>query len=437
MRRGRTLVAVSGGAALFAAHRQVFRITQRPSWPPPADAVTAAGAEAATRTFIGRDPVGTRDATLQFAWSTAATIEPWVDGANFFPRILADIESARSSVHILMFGWREGEIGTRMASLLESKLAEGVAVRVIVDGVGSRPYLNARGMFSRLAAAGAEIVVNDMLPPTRKGTFPDGQRLTWSWDETGRADHRKLYVVDGVISWTGGAGVEDHFNDGRFHDVMVRVTGDVVRQAQATFLTSFHAHGGPPPGDLSPLFPEPPENGSTPIVLAQVIPGGFVAASQAIGEQIDAARERLDVINPYLTDRDMIDRIIAAARRGVSVRVLVSQRSNNFTATAALRHRYADLAAAGAEVWEVPDTVVHAKVVVADDIASFGTVNLDAWALYRNSEIMMMARSRETAELLRERLFEPDIARSGRGEPPSGTIGRLVSRVCDRLTYYL
>ena len=142
-----------------------------------------------------------------------------------------------------------------------------------------------------------------------------------------------------------------------------------------------------------------------------MIPGGFVAASQAIREQIDGARERLDVMNPYLTDRDMIERILAAARRGVKVRIVVSETSNNAQATAALEHRYADLIAAGVEVWELPGTVVHAKVVVADDVVSFGTVNLDAWALYRNSEIMMIARSAEVAALFEERLFEPDIFR--------------------------
>ena len=168
-----------------------------------------------------------------------------------------------------------------------------------------------------------------------------------------------------------------------------------------------------------------------------MIPGGFVAASQAIREQIDGARERLDVMNPYLTDRDMIERILAAARRGVKVRVVVSEKSNNAQATAALKHRYADLLAAGVEVWELPGTVVHAKVVVADDVVSFGTVNLDAWALYRNSEIMMIARSAEAAALLEERLFEPDIARSKRGEPPSGTRERLQSWLWDKLTYYL
>ena len=58
--------------------------------------------------------------------------------------------------------------------------------------------------------------------------------------------------------------------------------------------------------------------------------------------------------------------------------------------------------------------------MVADDVVSFGTVNLDSWALYRNSEIAMIARSPEPRRSFEERLFEPDIARSNRGEPPSG-----------------
>jgi cardiolipin synthase A/B len=399
--------------------------------------VTASSSQAATESFVARRRSGPRDAALPFAWSTASTIDPLVEGTQFFPRIFADIEQAESSVHILMFGWREGELGTRMAELLKRKLADGVDVRAIVDGFGSRPYVQARRMFSDLAAAGAQIVVNDAMPPDRRGLFPDRQAIVWRRDEIGRVDHRKLYVIDGAVAWLGGAGIEDHFEDGRFHDVMVRVTGDVVRQAQAAFLTSFSAHGGPLAVELSRLFPEPLDAGSTPVALAQVIPGGHIAASQAIGEQIDDARERLDVMNPYLTDRDMLDRIIAAARRGALTRIVISKLSNNAAATAALRHRYADLAEAGVEVWEVPGTVVHAKVVVADDVVSFGTVNLDAWALYRNSEIMMIARSAEAAAHFEERLFEPDIARATPGVAPSAARDRVESWFWNRLSSLL
>ena len=422
--------------AAVLAGRRVLRITQQPSWPPGADAVTSVAAQQAVEAFAARDGAGPRSAALPFAWSTAATIEPWVDGERFFPRVFADVEAARSSVHVLMFGWREGDVGMRMASLLERKLAEGLEVRIIVDGLGSRPYAQAREMFGRLAAAGAQIVVNDVLPPVRHGLYPHA-RLDWRPGHLGRADHRKLYVIDGRIAWTGGAGIEDHFDDGRFHDVMVRVTGDIVRQAQAAFLTSFHGHGGPPAADLPRLFPEPVEPGTTPVALTQVIPGGFVAATLALREQIDLARERLDIMNPYLTDGDMIRRLAAAARRGVKVRIVVARSSNNALATAALKHRYAELIGAGAQVWEVPGTVVHAKVLIADDVVCFGTVNLDAWALYRNSEIMMLASSREAAERFDERLFAPDIARSGPGVAPSRPHERIGNWLCDKLVYFL
>ena len=151
-RRGRTDAAGSRARTAMAVvllvlallfvlvFRQVLGITQRPSWPPPAGAVTSAGARGGDR-GVRRARLH-RDRTtphFDFAWSTAATIEPWVEGTNFFPRIFADVEAARSSVHILMFGWREGQVGTEMAGLLERKLAEGVEVRVIVDGFGSRP----------------------------------------------------------------------------------------------------------------------------------------------------------------------------------------------------------------------------------------------------------------------------------------------------------
>jgi cardiolipin synthase A/B len=422
---------------LVLVFQQVLGITHSPSWPPPPGAVTPSGAEAATEVFAARAGTRPNDAAFDFAWSNAATIEPWVEGKTFFPRIFADVEAARSSVHILMFGWREGEVGKEMAALLEQKLADGVEVRVLVDGYGSRAFGEAEEMFTGLAAAGAQIVVNDVFPVDRDGLYPDDRKLDWRQDEVGRADHRKLYVLDGAVAWTGGAGIEDHFENGGFHDVMVRVTGDVVRQAQAAFLTSFLAHGGLLQDDLARYFPPPANPGSTPIALAQVIPGGFVAAPQAIREQIDGARRRLDLMNAYVTDRDVVERVIAAARRGVDVRLVVSETSNNTQASAALRHRYDDLIEAGVEIWELPGTVVHAKVVVADDVVSFGTVNLDSWALYRNSEIAMIARSPAAAALFEERLFEPDIARSKRGERPSDKSERFESWLWDKLAYFL
>ena len=152
---------------------------------------------------------------------------------------------------------------------------------------------------------------------------------------------------------------------------------------------------------------------------------------------IDHARTRLDIMNPYFTDADMVQRVIAAAKRGVKVRIVVSQTSNNPQATAAFKRHYSALIHAGAQIWEYPGAVVHAKLIVADDTVVFGTVNLDAWALYRNYEVAMMARSAAAATLFEERVFGPDIAKSHPGTPPNSLGARLQGWLWDKLAYFL
>jgi len=439
-RRWRVLLAIVGllaAAFFYVVYRQVLTITQRPSWPPTASAITAAGAQAATERFAARSDPKPADVGMPYAWSTAATIDPWPEGRNFFPRISADIERAHSSVHILMFGWREGQIGTKLADLLIEKMKQGVEVRIIVDGQGSQVFGPAGPMFTRIADAGAQIVVNDLLPWDKDGLYPDHRQFDWTQDDVGHADHRKLYVIDGTVVWIGGAGIEDHFANGKFHDVMVRVTGNVVRQAQALFLMSFRGHGGPPPTDLSKYFPVQPVAGTVPVALLQVVPGGFQSATQAIRELIDDATTRLDIMNPYFTDADIIQRVTAAAKRGVKVRIVASEKSNNKQATEAFKRHYSALIDAGAQIWEYPGAVVHAKLVVADDTVVFGTVNFDAWALYRNYEVAMMARSPAAATLFEQRVFGPDIARSHPGKPPTGIGARIGGWVWDHLAYFL
>ncbi len=433
--------AVSGGLAVaatilvFLVFLRVLFVAEQDSWPPPPDAITAEQAQAATEQFVDGSP-RPRDVDLDYAWSTAATVEPWSEGSEFYPRIFDDIRAAESSVHIIMFGWDSGEVGTELAAILHQKLAEGVEVRILVDDQGSDPDGDSEEMYSELVDAGALLVANDTIQLDFDGLFVD-RDLDWRQDEVGRAEHRKLYVIDGVVAWTGGAGVQDHFEDGRFHDVMVRVTGDVVRQAQAVFFTSFRAHGAPVPADLGEYFPTQPSQGTLPTALVQVVPGGYVSATQAMREMIDTAERRLDVMNPYLTDADIIQRLVAAAERGVDVRVVVAETSNNRYAEAGLSHHYSDLIDAGVEMWEYPGAVVHAKVVVADDQVSFGTVNLDAWALYRDFELALIVDDPATVELFESRLFEPDIARSELAQPPSGALDRVSAWMWDKFAYFL
>jgi cardiolipin synthase len=294
-------------------------------------------------------------------------------------------------------------------------------------------------MYDDLAAVGVQVVVNDLLPLCETGLWPDRVH-EWSTRQVGHHEHRKLLVVDGRIAYTGGAGIEDHFANGAFHDLMVRVTGDVVRELQMVFLTTFHAHGGRLPADeaaLEECFPQFAEPGVLPAVAVGTRHTRDVSALQATRALIDRAQYRIDITNPYFTEDEFVDGIIAAAQRGVKVRVLVAQESNSVLHSAALRHDYARMLAAGVEIWEYPDAVVHGKVLVADDTVVFGTVNLDAWALYRAYEVALVVQDAATAELFERRLFEPDIAVSRPGEAPADAWTRFTDWCADALSYFL
>jgi cardiolipin synthase len=119
------------------------------------------------------------------------------------------------------------------------------------------------------------------------------------------------------------------------------------------------------------------------------------------------------------------------------VRIVVSEKSNNGPATRALKYAYGGLLGAGVQIYEYPGAVVHAKIVVADDTSVFGTVNLDAWALYRNFEIGIMARDAATAKLFEDRVFTPDIAHSHPGTAQSGLMNRMKNWLWHQLAYFL
>ena len=192
-----------------------------------------------------RAPVRLADLALAFDESAANTADVHVEGRNFYPPILADIAAASSSVHINQFGFRPGEIGEQFADTLLAKAAEGVPVRVVVDRQGSGPDESSRAFFERLLAGGVEVRVvraTQLRAPAQPVAAGGEQR--WNLRTLGHIDHRKLFVVDGRIGWVGGAGIEDHFYDGRFHDLFLRLTGPVVSQLQLVFLATFRWLGG-------------------------------------------------------------------------------------------------------------------------------------------------------------------------------------------------
>jgi cardiolipin synthase len=266
---------------------------------------------------LTRMPVRLADLALAFDESRAATADVHVAGRGFFPVMLADIGAATSSVHINQFGFRPGTIGEAFASALLAKAAEGVRVRLVVDGQGSRPDGSSRDLYARLIAGGIEVrVVRATRLRARPQPAAAGGPRRWGVSHLGHIDHRKLVVVDGRIGWVGGAGVEDHFDDGRFHDLFVRLTGPVVSQLQLVFLATFRWLGGAiGPQELDALLPAYADApASVPATVLHNAPGRYRPITTAIAEALDGARETLDVVKPYVTAGRLIGRMAAPGR---------------------------------------------------------------------------------------------------------------------------
>ena len=104
------------------------------------------GARALVEAVLGQRPQR-RPLSIDFAPATATAWELLIDGPAFFPRMLADIEAAQSDVHIIIFGFKAGEIGSRFRDLLIKKVGEGIPVRLMVEGFYSQPGLGSRALY--------------------------------------------------------------------------------------------------------------------------------------------------------------------------------------------------------------------------------------------------------------------------------------------------
>ena len=395
-------------------HRARLQMGSSPVLAVPTDGIR----EQAERLVAG--PPSRRGLALAFDESTASSVEVLVEGASFYPRKLADIAAASSSVHINQFGFRPGVVGDRFADALIAKAGEGVSVRLVVDRQGSDPERSSKELYDRLTAAGIEVcVVRATRPRVSAGPLASGGATGWNLSGLGHIDHRKLMVVDGRVGWVGGAGIEDHFQDGRFHDLFLRVEGPVVAQLQLLFLASFRwLRGEVDRAELDALFPFL-EGGADP-VPARVLhnaPGRYRPITDAIAHLLENASETLDVVNPYVTDRGMIRRIERAAHRGVRVRLFVPANANNWACAGAQQFHHARLLDAGVRILEYP-TMLHAKAFVRDgqELVA-GTCNLEAWSLKRFFEIDLQLLSSTVAAGFDERFSVPAEALSAPGRP--------------------
>lgn len=323
------------------------------------------------------------------------------NGEEFFPAILDAIGSARHSVNVELYIYATGRVGRQFAQALAAKAREGVAVRVLVDALGKRTG----GLDRELQAAGVRFAV---YKPVR----------LWQLSKTGDRTHRKIITVDGRIGFTGGFSVDDRWagdarHPGEWRDVVVRVEGPVVQQLQRLFFQNWlYATGEIPDGEGE--FAEVPPAGN---LRAQAV-GSTRGADVSLAKlhyylPIQAARERIWIENAYfLPDRDFRRGLVAAARRGVDVRLVLPGRHTDIRLTRyAARSDYDELLRGGVRIFEYQPTMLHTKLMVVDGAwTSIGSINFTARSMRANAEANLAIYDRDFARQA-EQVIEQDLAR--------------------------
>lgn len=314
-------------------------------------------------------------------------------GMAAFERIFEAIEGAQHHVHIEMYIFRNDALGRRLMDLLVRKAEAGVEVRLLLDYVGT---LARWTLLRRLRRAGGQGAV--FLP-----LWAIGKRFA-----PNLRNHRKIVVCDGRVGFFGGLNVgEEYIGRKRLYrewcDAHVELRGPAVADIQLVFAEDWDFASK----DLlegEAYFPRLEAAGEAPV---QIVSGGPDRDVNPIREAyffaIMNARESLCIASPYIVpDLALRDALKTAARSGVEV-VLLTQSwpPDNYLAEFCGSYWFEELLRAGVRIHRYEPGMMHAKLVVADDVvAAVGSANLDNRSLVLNFELIgVFAGKPEVAQL--------------------------------------
>lgn len=309
-------------------------------------------------------------------------VEQLLNGNGTYPRLWADLRSAQKTITVQMYFSQPGAVADTMAAVLKERAGAGVRVLLLLDAFGSQGLKQAWA--NDLLEHGVEVAVL--------------RKLKWySIHNAADRSHVRVVVVDGRIGYTGGFGLADYWlGDGHTKDQWresnVRFQGPSVMELQAAFAAAWVEATGELLVDTK-FFPR--ESFHTPVgptvagLMYTSTTTGSTAAERFLALTIAGAGRHLYVTNSYFVpDDDFRDLLIAAAKRGVDVRVLtVSKESDVLTTWYAGRARYETLLAGGVRIFEFQPTMIHSKTIVVDGIwSSIGSMNFDNRSLAFNNE---------------------------------------------------
>lgn len=326
-------------------------------------------------------------------------IEPLRNGEGAYPRMLAAIGQAQHSVCLATYLFDADDCGRAFIDALAAAQQRGVAVRVLVDGIGERyAWPTASHRLRRAGVPVARFNPPRLMPPSMHINL---------------RNHRKLLWVDGRVAYTGGLNIgERHCIDrhprGQVADTHFELQGPVLAQLADAFAEDWlHASGE---RWQPPAIPTSAPGSAVCRVITDGPHEELDALSHVLQSAISAARHEVRLMTPYfLPPPQIASELIDAALRGVRVEVFLPARNNLPFVHWAACHALPPLLERGVRVYEQPAPFRHDKLFMVDGVyAQIGSANIDARSLRLNFEMNLEIYDAAFARDLGERF---DLAR--------------------------
>jgi len=332
-----------------------------------------------------------------------------VNGDRIFPPMLDAIRRAHRNINMETYVYWEGRVGKMFSDALAERASAGVTVHLIIDAVGSDDI--DKNYIKHMEATGVKIVVFNPLK-------------WYDWTTAAKLNHRthrKILVVDGEVAFTGGVGIaDDWLGDAKtpeqYRDDHYMIRGPAVLQLQSVFVDNWMQNTGEVlhGRDYFPrIEPVGPEWGQ---VFKSSPNAGAETMELMYQLSIAASRKIIRIATAYFVpDRQTIDQLVAARKRGVKVQIIVPGHwIDEAVVRPASRDEWGDLLKAGVEIYEYQPTMYHCKQMMVDGLwSSIGSANFDNRSFKLNDEANLnILDARFTSE--QEMIFDQDLTKSRR-----------------------
>ncbi len=320
------------------------------------------------------------------------------DATMKYPRLLADIKAAQSSVHLNYYIWTEDDFTLQVKAALIERVKAGVEVRCLYDesgGAMSKEYLQ------DLKDAGVEI-------------FPYLQfRKLGQYHTANYRSHRKIAVIDGKIGYVGGLNLDkEQLHPPKFdtwRDTHLRMVGEAAWALQGSFVISWFNTTGQKITGSKYYAPVETKN----FMPVQIIQSGPDSQWKAIRQlyflMIMSAEEKLYMQSPFfIPDESIMEALKAAALAGVDVKLMFTPRGASYQIPYRAAHTYfKDVVEAGAKVYLYEAGYFHPKTLNVDNtVISIGTANMDIRSFSLNYEACAVVYDADKAKQLEAQFLE-------------------------------